>query len=301
MGGQRTTGRLLQMWRAPRGFTIVEVLIVLAVTGALFVAAAILISGKQNQAGFNQAVQQLQSQIQQVMNDVSTGYFPGGASFSCSAPAGGPVTLSGAAANGQGANAGCIFAGKVLQFRVSGTNPEAYNILTIAAAQKNASGQEATSLATATPKVVAPALGSPANFPNLTTSTILQNGLAVSTSPTPAVNMWYNNGGANVAVGAVAIVTSFAGYAANGTINSGSQQLSIVPVTGTTLGMTPVAAATAINTNLAASATAVTNPTNGVSVCFASGGTKESGLITIGGGGHPLAVTLKIFEGSLVC
>ena len=288
MGGQRTTGRLLQMWRAPRGFTIVEVLIVLAVTGALFVAAAILISGKQNQAGFNQAVQQLQSQIQQVMNDVSTGYFPGGASFSCSAPAGGPVTLSGAAANGQGANAGCIFAGKVLQFRVSGTNPEAYNILTIAAAQKNASGQEATSLATATPKVVAPALGSPANFPNLTTSTILQNGLAVSTSPTPAVNMWYNNGGANVAVGAVAIVTSFAGYAANGTINSGSQQLSIVPVTG-------------INTNLAASATAVTNPTNGVSVCFASGGTKESGLITIGGGGHPLAVTLKIFEGSLVC
>src|ERR1700733_12358913 len=142
MGGQRTTGRL-QVQRTPRGFTIVEVLIVLAITGALFIAAAIMISGQQDRAGFNQGIQQLQSQIQQVMNDVSTGYFPGNANFSCSAGSGGPVTLT-AGASGQGANAGCIFAGKVLQFNVGNADPQNYGIFTIAAAQKDSTGQEVT-------------------------------------------------------------------------------------------------------------------------------------------------------------
>ena len=301
MGGQRTTGRLLHKWRAQRGFTIVEVLIVLAITGALFVAAAVMISGSQNRAGFNQAVQQLQSQIQQVMNDVSTGYFPNSANFQCSANAGGPVVLSSVGANGQGANAGCIFAGKVLSFQLGTSDPQKYGIFTVAAAQKNAAGQEVTSLATAAPKVVAPGTSSPAGFPDITTTTVLQNGLAVSTHATPSNNMAYNNGGGDVAVGAVAIVPSFASYAANGNITSGSQQLSIIPITGTSLGMDAKPAADAINSNLAASAGSIANPTNGVSICFASGGTDESGLITIGGASHPLSVTLKISEGSKTC
>jgi prepilin-type N-terminal cleavage/methylation domain-containing protein len=300
MGGQRTIGRLLQLWRAARvsfaadkrGFTIVEVMIVLAVTGALFIAAAILISGKQNQAEFNQAIQQIQSQVQQSMSEVTTGYFPSNANFQCAAAGGGPVVLSAVSPNGQGANAGCIFAGKVMQFRVSGTAPEQYAVFTVAAAQKNASGQEATALTA--PKVVAPGVASPAGFPDITTTTILQNGLV--TTANPPAGMWYNNGGADITVGAVAFVPSFAQYA-SGSITSGSQQLSVIPVTGTSLGMSKKAAADAINTNLAGS---VVNPTNGVFICYV-GGTDQSGLVTIGGSSHPLSVTLKVMQGTKTC
>lgn len=313
MGGLHSIGRLLRAWRrtirpgfgtpapaltpasATRGFTIVEVMVVLVVTGALFVAAATLISGKQNQAGFNQAIQQIQSQIQQVMNDVSTGYFPSNANFQCTSPNGGPVTLTGVAPNAQGANAGCIFAGKVLQFRVQGTDPEKFAVFTLAAAQKDSTGKEVSVLSGASPKVVAPGNGYPVGYPDLTTTTILQNGLVTSASP-PA-GMWYNNGAADVSVGAVAFVPSFAQYA-SGNLASSSQQLSVYPVTGTSLGATQASAVDAINTN---AATSTQNPSNGVSICFASGGTNQSGLVVIGGSGHPLSVTLKVMEGTKTC
>jgi hypothetical protein len=45
----------------------------------------------------------------------------------------------------------------------------------------------------------------------------------------------------------------------------------------------------------------VQNPSNGVSICFASGGTNQSGLVTIGGSGHPLSVTLKVMESTKTC
>ncbi|HEX7963911.1 MAG TPA: type II secretion system protein [Candidatus Saccharimonadales bacterium] len=306
MGGLPTTGRCLPLWRAARasvrdrsrGFTIVEVMIVLAVTGALFVAAAILINGKQNQEGFNQAVQQIRSQVEQAMNEVASGYFPANAGFQCTSVAGGPVTLTSGGAIGQGSNAGCIFAGKVLQFQVSGTTPEQYAVFTVAGAQKESSGNEATSLANAAPKVVAPALGSPVGFPDITTTNILQNGLATTPAmPSGHPRMWYNNGGADISVGAVAFVPSFPQYTSN-SLNSGSQQISIYPVTGTMLGATKQVTATAINANLASS---VQNPSAGVSVCFASGGTNESGLLTIGGGSHPLSVTMKVMDGTTTC
>ena len=315
MGGLPTTGRLLHRWRASRasvfgslqkgarGFTIVEVMIVLAVSGGLFVAAAILISGKQNQAAFNQAIQQIQSQIQQVTGDVANGFFPSNANFQCSANAGGPVVLTSGGANAQGSNAGCVFAGKVLQFKVHGTDPELYNIFTLAGAQKDASGKEATTLAASVPKVVAPFIGAPAGYPDITLSTVLQNGLTVANTTTPVGGMWYNNGAGDVPIGAVAFVPSFANYT-GGTLDSTSQQVSVVAIPGTATNTDAKTAATAINASLSAPLpplAGVVNPSNGVFICFASGGTKQSGLVTIGGGGHPLSVTLQVMQGTQTC
>jgi len=307
MGGLHRTGRLLRIWRADdasfesskQGFTIVEVMIVLAVSGALFIAAAILINGKQNQAGFNSAIQQIQAQIQQTINDVASGYFPSTANFQCTAPNGGPLTLNSVGAKGQGTNVGCVFAGKAVQFQVQGTDPEKLGIYTIAAAQRDASGKETSSLATATPKVVAPGVGYPAGYPDLTTNNVLQNGLAT----TPAMasghpRMWYNNGAADIGIGTVAFVPSFGSYQPSGGLKPGSQQLSVYPVTGSALGVTNAAAVDAINTNLAGS---TPDPSNGVSICFASGGTNQSGLVVIGGASHLLAVTLKVMDGTTTC
>jgi type II secretory pathway pseudopilin PulG len=308
MGGLRIPGQVAQLSRGRSrriraaegyGFTIVEVMVVLAVTGALFIAAAILISGKQNQAGFNSAIQQIQSQVQQIMNEVAAGYFPNSASFQCSQGSPGTTpTLSSVSPNGQGANAGCVFVGKVVQFQVHGTTPEQFRTYTIAGGQKDSTGKEVQSLAAATPILVAPGSSPPSpSYPDLTTSDILQNGL--TTSITPPAGMWYNDGAADVNVGAVAFVTSFATYGGvGGTISSGSQKVSVVPVDGTTLGMTSPALVDAVNASLTASPA---DPSNGVSICFASGGTNESGLLTIGGGGKPLAVTTKIYDGSQTC
>lgn len=273
-------------------------MIVLAVSSGLFVAAAILISGKQNQAAFNQAIQQMQSQLQQVTSEVANGYFPANANFQCSANAGGPVVLSSGGSNAQGSNAGCVFAGKVLQFKVHGTDPETYNVFTLAGAQKDSTGKEAGSLAGSVPKAIAPYIGAPSDYPDITTSTVLQNGLTVANTTTPAGGMWYNNGAGNVAIGAVAFVPSFATYTGS-TIDSNSQQVSVVAIPGSLTNVDAKTAATAINASL--STTGVVNPSSGVSICFASGGTKQSGLVTIGGGGHPLSVTLQVMQGTQTC
>lgn len=58
------------------GFTIVETLIVLAVSGVLFISVAALISGQINRYRTRDAVFNLESSVRDVLNDVSTGYYP---------------------------------------------------------------------------------------------------------------------------------------------------------------------------------------------------------------------------------
>lgn len=281
---RRKVGRIL-FARNSNGFTIIEVLIVLAVTGMLFVSAALLIAGRRAQTEFNQAIRQVQSQIQQVINDVATGYFPNTNSFQCSAGGSGPVLTSGSGTQ-QGANSGCIFLGKAIQFGVTNTTPQQFAIFTIAGNQKTSGGNEVTSLAEAHPKAVAPST-SQANVPNITVGQPLLGGLT-------AIKMWYMNGAVPRPVGVVAFTNSLASYN-SGTIVSGSQQVNVVPLDdnqiNSTLDRTNAQAAEAINASLA---TSTLNPSSGTFICFKSGGTNQSGLITIGNQGRQLSVTLTI-------
>src|SRR5688572_13139275 len=119
-GGPSISGRFVNARSALRhfldasrqgGFTVIEVIIVLAISGALFVSAAIMISGRQNQTAFDQSVQQIHSQIQQALNEVSAGYYPNNTDFQCTAlVSGSPPTISSGSAS-QGTNSGCIFLG----------------------------------------------------------------------------------------------------------------------------------------------------------------------------------------------
>ncbi|HSX31883.1 MAG TPA: prepilin-type N-terminal cleavage/methylation domain-containing protein [Candidatus Saccharimonadales bacterium] len=314
MGGLQPTGQLFQMLRhaimqrrtlvsgRSQGFTVVEVMIVLIITGALFASAAILISGKQNATAFSQGIQQIQSQIQQTMNEVAIGYYPNTGNFKCAAGASGPAITS-AGPNGQGANAGCIFVGKVMQFKVHGTDPEEVNIFTVAGLQKRLSDQqESQGLLDALPLVVAPSTLQPL-LPDASTSITMQNNLTtVANASGPTVDgMWYDNGAGKVQIGAVAFTTSFPQPgAAAGLLASGSQQMDVVPIDTSATDATTIATVDAINANLKNGAGLI-NPTNGVSICFASGGTQQSGLVTIGGHSHPLAVTLTIINGNRTC
>lgn len=273
--GRRRISRIFSMPRGSRAFTIIEVLIVLAVTGLLFVSAAVLIAGRRQQTEFNQAIRQIQTQIQQVINDVSTGFYPDSGNFQCTPGPSGPVLTAGSTE--QGTNSGCIFMGKAMQFDIFNTSPEQFSVYTVAGLQKTSSGAEVTNRVQAMPKVVAPSTSQP----DTSIDTQMQGGLTT-------YRMWYNDGAGDRDIGVVVFMPSLA---PSSSIASSAQQLHVIPVMGTSLNASKPATAQAIYDNMPTSPFDVSG---GVHVCFVSSGTDQSGLISIGGEARQLSVTLDI-------
>lgn len=118
---------------ASSGYTIVEVLIVLAVSGALLVSVMALISGQQAKTEFTAALRDFESRLQDIMNDVSTGTYPEPAS-QCLVGSEGPVA-TGESSAGQGTSQACLFVGKAMQFSPVGSGAAndagKYNLFTI--------------------------------------------------------------------------------------------------------------------------------------------------------------------------
>src|SRR5438309_1952216 len=117
------------------GFTMVEVMVFLAVSGVLFLIAVVAINGKQQQADFASGLHDFNSKIQSAINNVATGFFPEDTSYKCSYQGGNPGhpldIRDGHSGPGQGAHEDCIFLGKVINFDKS--TPTKFSILTIAA------------------------------------------------------------------------------------------------------------------------------------------------------------------------
>jgi prepilin-type N-terminal cleavage/methylation domain-containing protein len=259
-----------------RGFTIVETLIVLAVMGALFISATLLVTGRVSQVEFTQAMNDTQSVLQQTISQVGAGYYANTGNFTCNGTSGTLVINAGV--NKQGSNTGCIFLGKAIQFGVKDTDPQQFRTYTIAGLQKG------TDLPSSRPVAIAPGFTTNAvgGYPDVSVPNVLRSGLTVA---------WMRSGGVNI--GAVAFVSGLGQY--NGTeLLSGAQQVSLVPVTGSALDSTTKIAVDAINNNLK---TSPVSPSGGVQICFASGTTQKSGLITIGSNGRELSVTLQIKNG----
>ncbi len=284
MGGlfRLPNGRLYSMipkHRRGGGFTIIEVLIVLAVTGALFVSAVILINGKQNVTSFNQSIRNVETEMQQVYSDVSSGYYPYGGSVTC--VKGSRPVLGNAGTDTQGTNLDCLFLGKVVQFGISATDPQQYLVFTVVGL-RGSLGTPTTDFATSKARVIAPEPGESGVVPPAYDTKSLQYGLTVS-------SVYLNN---HLAISAPAVgFTSNLDSLGKG---NGSQQVNITPIRGLAkLGDTPTNAALHVDGSLA---TSVSNPPAGVKICFNSGGTRQSGLISIGGTGRQGNVDLKIFN-----
>jgi type II secretory pathway pseudopilin PulG len=266
------------------GFTIVETLIVLAVTGFLFLSAVLLFAGQSRKVEFVQAVQDIQAQLQQTISEVGAGYY-GNTGFNCSGVSGNVNLTTGN--NAQGSNTGCIFLGKAIQFGVRDTDPQGYYIYSIAGLQDNAG-----TLASARPVAIARgnATNATANFPDATERKHLNYGLE-------AVSMQYVHNGQTRPIGAVAFISGLGEYS-GGQLMSGTQQVNLVPVGGSANGNSirtdPAATVDAINRYMSDETLSPKMPSGGVRICFASGGTTQSGLITIGSNGRNLSVKLDI-------
>lgn len=135
------------------GYTIVETLIFLAVSGLLLVTAMLFLSGRQARQQFQTAVRDFETKVADIANDVSNGYYQNGTPLDCQAGPSGLTITSGSL--GLGANTPCIFIGTVLKLG-SGTSEGSEEIIqyTMAGRRLNSSNADVASLAEATPTVI---------------------------------------------------------------------------------------------------------------------------------------------------
>jgi type II secretory pathway pseudopilin PulG len=100
------------------GYTIIEVMIVLVISGAMLGTVATMVSGQQERTEFSTATRELESDIQDIFNDVESGIFDSNGQLSCDDPS--PQTpvspIIGTAAKEQGTNGSCILVGKAIEF-----------------------------------------------------------------------------------------------------------------------------------------------------------------------------------------
>lgn len=99
---------------AQGGFTIIEVMIVLAISGVMLLSAATVFNGRRRNTEFSQAMYDLQSQIQSIANSTSSQAVPGVQQYTCA-----PTLISGsmrpALTSGSTTNQDCIYLGEAIQ------------------------------------------------------------------------------------------------------------------------------------------------------------------------------------------
>ena len=129
--------------KQPLGYTIVEVLIVLAISGLMLSLAATFISGKQAKTSFQAGTNEMASQITDVISEVNDGHYSD-RRFGCELPTGGnTIRFTGGVQ--QGTNPACVFLGKFLHFSKSGVMSD-YEVFSLAGARLGTNGKPATNL-----------------------------------------------------------------------------------------------------------------------------------------------------------
>jgi type II secretory pathway pseudopilin PulG len=262
------------------GFTVIEVIITLVVTMALLASVMVLVNGKQRVTAFNQAIKNVETEIRQAMSEVSSGYYPNNGSLTCTESAG-LVTLTTAGSDTQGRNKPCVFMGKALHFAGAGTDPEEYYVYTIAGLNKTS-----LDFATSKPRLVARGTdAADVTVPDDQYLTkILLYGLTVE-------SMVWHDGVNPHNVAAMAFMPRTATLSES----DGSEAVNIVALNGSTMGQPRVSGVQSINNNLPALTSTYINPAGGIRICFKSGGTRQSGLLTIGGAGRQANVKVQIY------
>ncbi|MFZ1249563.1 MAG: hypothetical protein WAQ24_04550 [Candidatus Saccharimonadales bacterium] len=272
-----------------KGFTIVETMIVLAVTGSIFVMAALLINGRQNKTDFQVGIRNLQQQFQQVINQIASGYYSNRGGFSCSSVGTRALEITAGAAS-QGTHGDCVFIGSALL--TGGSYYTDKLVVVPLAAQRSLVDGRPTPVVGAAPNywritALGPTMSGSTGYenisaPNMTESTqlpssitfkkadyTLSNDVVETYTPgsTARIAILSSGGSPNTAVGS----QSFTAYAYT--------QISSRPFDDDMLQL-----------NLAG----YERQLKSVALCFASGGTDQSGLITISAG---LEVSYQIKNG----
>lgn len=248
------------------GFTVVETLIVLAVTSGLFVISAVVIQGKQSKTNFQIGTKALQQQLQQIINETASGYYPNNSGFTCNVTPSPNVTFTNVGSE-LGQNTDCVFAGKVVVF--NSTAKDKYTVYSLAGRRTNA-GADVTSAQDA--KIAA--------IPSSTETHSIPNGFEFYAGKKPPIPS------PDTSKLAIAFLPSFATYSTG----SGAQQLQLHSFNN---GWSYSDDIDNINTE-ASTPSNYPLATNGMLLCVQNPGTGQSALYTITSG---LEVRLEVKSG----
>jgi hypothetical protein len=262
------------------GYTVVETLIFLAVTSFIFIAAVMLISGRQARAQFQSGVRGFETRLADVANDVATGYYRNsGATKECSEGASGPQFS--AVNTNLGTNQNCVFVGTVIKLG-DGGNRESFLQFTMAGLRQSG-GESVTSLAQAKPQVLEDGAGF-ASIP-------IGAGIQVSCIAVEGVNA----GACLTQNAAIGFFSSFEGATLTGE-GGGSVQADVInygPLL--TLNHTETTAKSALNGFTGYDSA---NLNRQITICLV-GGANQYALVKLGGNSSSsLAVTSEIKEGN---
>lgn len=207
------------------GFTIIEVMIFLVVTGILMISGLRLLSGQLTRTAFRQTVRENDAQLKTVLNEVASGFYPNKGDFTCTIVGGSPSFSTIGPGNSQGQNEDCIFLGKVIRVGSGGTS---YSIYTIVG-RRLASGVEVTKLEDARPVALAKFTGDPVGTADATDTINLTNDIQIT-----KVASVDTSGGLS-SIGAFGFLMSV-GKSAAGDLVSGAEGVSLIPLPGTSIG-----------------------------------------------------------------
>jgi hypothetical protein len=311
--------------KQPHGFTVIEVMIFLAVSGAIFISVITLMSGSQNKTEFNTAITEFTSQLQSIVGNVANGYYLSQQNFTCTPnPTGNPTSptmayfISGGSGTPRGTSLGCTFIGEVIQFHFASDAANAgYIVYPVVGNQYNPptstpgpSNLNVTDLTQAAPVALYDTTDDPvkASIIDSEIDTIQEFTYGITVHPSgmgwadssittiPANDTCSINNVNLVCTGAIGFFTTF----------NGSQSVQVIPIPGSTLAQDYPIVVNEINslqngtgnniTGVYGSFNTVSNPDGGVEICLDSGTDSESGLITIGGVNSPTAVTLQKYS-----
>jgi prepilin-type N-terminal cleavage/methylation domain-containing protein len=119
------------MRKALGGYTIIEVLVVLAVSGVILASAIIIVGGLQPQTQFSQSAFDMQSKIESVIRGTGNTLFPNVEKYDCTT--GGNARPRLVAASGGSHTAGtsqaCIFLGRAIRLDVGSGKLYIYSVL----------------------------------------------------------------------------------------------------------------------------------------------------------------------------
>lgn len=268
------------MKRPSAGYTILESLIFLAVSGVLFALIVPTFIGRQDNVRFSESVRDLDNKIQDVINDVSTGYFPS-SDIKCYVDNTNNIKIEANGGTQQGTRKDCVFLGKVIAANGSSANRDLIDTLTVVG-KRQVNGHNSQTIAEATPTAVAPDTNDAA-IPNLTETYQTKWGLKVN-------KITVVNSSTPINMSAFAVMSKLSG-------NTSGGQVDIVPMGGTTFTESRQQLATDIKSYGLVNgwdASNVNRP-GGILMCLTDASDKRQAAILIGGRAG-IAKTEVIFD-----
>jgi prepilin-type N-terminal cleavage/methylation domain-containing protein len=148
------------MRRVSRGYTIIEVTIVLAISGVILASAMLMLRGQQGKTEFTQSMRDIDSKIQSIAKDTASGV-SSTIEKKCSIGTDERPSLSADGSSDVGTNSECIFLGKAIEVNGSDT-VKIYTVL---------GKRDASSFSDANPTFV----GSVESYPLIGGSTVLSS------------------------------------------------------------------------------------------------------------------------------